>query len=184
MRNAELTREKLLEAASEAFCELGYSNASLRTIAKAASVDVALISRYFGGKLGLFRATLERAFDWPEILDEANDPFEVAIAKYAGAQTKAHQVSATRMIVMNANDPEAGDVLRAVLQACLIGPLQDRVGGPQAEERLAMFVSVVLGASMVRQSLKLPSMAAMSQDAYAAQLRYLIDAAIGFERLE
>ncbi|WP_341365471.1 TetR/AcrR family transcriptional regulator [Yoonia sp. BS5-3] len=181
MRKADLTRDKLLDAASVAFCTLGYSNASLRAIAKAADVDVALISRYFGGKLGLFRAALESAFEWDEILDAARDPIEVAIAKYADAGTEAHQVSAIRMIVMNASDPEVGDLLRGVLREKLIDPLQERMGGRQAASQLAMFAAVVLGASIVRQTLKLPGMAGVPDAEYADQLRYLINAAISFD---
>ncbi|MEO9650542.1 MAG: TetR family transcriptional regulator [Roseobacter sp.] len=180
MRKADVTREKLLEAASVAFCELGYSNASLRAIAKAAAVDVALVSRYFGGKLGLFKATLESAFDWPEILDETNDPFEVAVEKYAHIETEAQHVSAIQMIVMNAHDPEVGDVLREILQDQLIHPLQLRMQGPDAARQLSMFVAVVLGASMVRQTLKLTGMADVPETEYANQLRYLINAAIEY----
>ena len=51
MGNSDTTREKLLTAATEAFWEQGYSNTSLRQIAQIAGVDVALVSRYFGGKL-------------------------------------------------------------------------------------------------------------------------------------
>lgn len=180
MRNADTTREKLIAAATEAFWRQGYSNVSLRAVAKAASVDVALISRYFGGKLGLFQATLETAFDWPEML-AADDPVQVAIAKYANPDTDAQQVSSTRMIVVNASDPEVGDLVRQTLRDELIGPMQDKMGGPEAAPHLAMFVAVILGASMVRQTLRLPGMADQTPCGYAAQLQHLIDAALTFE---
>lgn len=180
MSKSDITREKLLEAATQAFWRQGYSNASLRAIAREAHVDVALISRYFGGKLGLFEATLDRAFDWPELLDAARDPVDVAIAKYTDPDTDAAQVSSTRMIVVNASDPEVGDLVRRTLRAKLIDPLQARMGGPEAAPNLAMFTAVVLGASMVRQTLRLPGMADVSPCDYAAQLRHLIDAALSY----
>ena len=184
MSKSDITRDKLLEAATAAFWQQGYSNASLRAIAKAASVDVALISRYFGGKLGLFKATLDSAFDWPELLDPAADPVEVAIAKYANPDTDAHQVSSTRMIVVNASDPEVGDLVRQTLREKLIDPLQARMGGQGAAAHMAMFIAVVLGASMVRQILRLPGMAEAAPDIYAAQLRHLIDAALAFDPVQ
>ncbi|MEM6901379.1 MAG: helix-turn-helix domain-containing protein, partial [Pseudomonadota bacterium] len=56
------TRDKLLLHARRQFWANGDSHVSLRQIASAAGVDVALISRHFGGKLGLFEATLDGAF--------------------------------------------------------------------------------------------------------------------------
>lgn len=181
MSRSDITREKLLNAARDAFWRQGYSNVSLRGIAQAASVDVALISRYFGGKLGLFEATLDAAFDWPELLATDRDPVEVAVTKYANPETDWEEISATRMIVANAGDPEVGDLVRQRLRDTLLDPLQERMGGAQAAPNLALFIAVVLGASMVRQCLRLPAMAKASPEEYAAQLRYMIDAALAFD---
>lgn len=181
MSKAEKTREKLLDAAREAFWKQGYSNVSLRGIARAAAVDVALISRYFGGKLGLFEAVLDDAFDWPELLAEGGDPVAVAIAKYANPDTDAAELSATGMIVANAGDPEVGDLVRDRLRERLLDPLQDRMGGEAVAPNLALFIAVILGASMVRQCLRLPAMAEAPPEAYAAQLRYMVDAALAFD---
>ncbi|MEJ8475870.1 TetR/AcrR family transcriptional regulator [Roseibium algae] len=180
MGNADITRDKLIAAATQTFWEQGYSNTSLRRIALAASVDVALISRYFGGKLGLFKATLTTAFEWPELVSPDNDPIEVVINKYANPASDAHQTSVIRMIVMNANDPQVGELVRQTLRDTLLDPLEARMGGPKASERLAMFIAVVIGASMVRQSLQLPGMATAEPDLYARQLRHLIEAALNF----
>ena len=57
------SKDRLQRAAKSAFWARGYSNVALREIARDAGVDVALITRYFGAKLGLFAATLEGAFD-------------------------------------------------------------------------------------------------------------------------
>lgn len=182
MGNSDITRDKLIAAATQAFWEQGYSNTSLRRIAQVASVDVALISRYFGGKLGLFKATLTTAFDWPELISPDKDPVEVVIEKYANPESDAHQTSVIRMIVMNANDPQVGELVRQTLRHTVLDPLEARIGGPQASNRLAMFVAVLLGASMVRQSLQLPGMAAVEPDVYARQLRHLVEAALHFDK--
>lgn len=174
------TREKLLEAASGLFWTKGYGAVSLRDIAGAAGVDVALVSRYFGSKKGLFEATMEGAFHWPDILDPAGpDPAEVAVAKYASPKTCDLQMSVTRMIVMNAADPEVGDLVRAALRAHLLDPLQKRLGGDA--QHLAMFVAVILGVSVARQNLALAGMVEGPPEAFEAQLRHLLDAALSFE---
>ena len=63
MNKSEKTKFKIFEEAKKLFWNYGYSNVSVRQIAKAAKVDVALIPRYYSSKLGLFKATLDK-FDW------------------------------------------------------------------------------------------------------------------------
>ncbi len=49
------TRERILEAARAAFSRYGYDGTTVRTVAAGAGVAPNLITRYFGGKSGLFR---------------------------------------------------------------------------------------------------------------------------------
>ena len=49
---------RLLEAASEAFARHGYAGARIRQIVDAAQVNLAAVNYYFGGKEGLYKATL------------------------------------------------------------------------------------------------------------------------------
>jgi AcrR family transcriptional regulator len=62
-RDAAKTRQLLLEAARRRFAEDGYSATTVRDIADEAGVNVALISRYFTSKEGLFEACLQAAGD-------------------------------------------------------------------------------------------------------------------------
>ncbi|MET0405037.1 MAG: TetR family transcriptional regulator, partial [Cystobacter sp.] len=58
-RDAERTRAALLTAARTLFSTRGFSNTGVRDVAELAGVNSSLVSRYFGSKQGLFRATLE-----------------------------------------------------------------------------------------------------------------------------
>jgi len=49
---------RLLDAASEEFARHGYAGARIRHIVDAAQVNLAAVNYYFGGKEGLYRATL------------------------------------------------------------------------------------------------------------------------------
>jgi AcrR family transcriptional regulator len=53
-------RDRILDAAEELFAEHGYDGVTLRRIATAAGVDVALASYHFGKKLDLFQAVFTR----------------------------------------------------------------------------------------------------------------------------
>ena len=60
---SEATRTRLLDAAERLFAEHGLDGVSVRSIAAAAHVDVAMISYHFGSKMGLFRAVFHRRAD-------------------------------------------------------------------------------------------------------------------------
>jgi TetR/AcrR family transcriptional regulator len=59
-RDAERTRRALLDAALVEFSSKGRAGARVSEIAERAGVDKQLISYYFGGKDGLYRALVER----------------------------------------------------------------------------------------------------------------------------
>ena len=55
-----LTRHRLLDAAEQLFSERGFDGVSMRDIALASGVTLALANYHFGTKDGLFRAVIER----------------------------------------------------------------------------------------------------------------------------
>ena len=61
-RNADATRAAILDAAERVFLRHGFSAASLRDIAKEASVTKSLIHHHFHSKQGLWEAVKERRF--------------------------------------------------------------------------------------------------------------------------
>lgn len=56
----QLTREKILEAATQVFADYPYYTASIRMIGKAAKIDHPLINYYFPTKAALFEEVLKR----------------------------------------------------------------------------------------------------------------------------
>jgi len=60
---------RLLDAAIEEFARQGFANARVRSIAVAARVNPAAANYYFGGKKGLYRATLKHLAGRLEPLD-------------------------------------------------------------------------------------------------------------------
>lgn len=55
-RDAHRTRQRLIEVAGRHFAEHGFDGTSVRAVASEAGVTANLITRYFGGKAGLFAA--------------------------------------------------------------------------------------------------------------------------------
>jgi len=54
------TRERLLRVAKTVFSKKGFDGATVQDLSRAARVNVSLVSYYFGGKEGLYRACLEQ----------------------------------------------------------------------------------------------------------------------------
>lgn len=58
MREDGSAKARLMEAATKLFAEHGLEGTSTRDIAKAADLNISLISYYFGGKEGLYKAVI------------------------------------------------------------------------------------------------------------------------------
>ena len=173
------TKERLQRAAKAAFWARGYSNVGLREIARAAGADVALIKRYFGDKLGLFSATLDRAFD-TSALPQTNgaDLVEAVVHLFSIASRDPNDPSIIRLILMNAHDAEVGALVRAAHGQQMQSYLERVIGDPN---RAALFMSVILGASVAEKSLRLQAMAPLGSSGYAAELRYMLQAALAYK---
>lgn len=58
-RKTDDTRQDLVKAATHLFAKQGYHATSVKEIADKAKVNISLVSYYFGGKEGLYKACLE-----------------------------------------------------------------------------------------------------------------------------
>jgi len=175
MSQAMKTQDKLLLHARRQFWSNGYSNVSLRQIASAAGVDVALISRHFGGKMGLFEATLEGAFQVFEVppSNEA-ELVDAFIRIFAETPRTTTEPSAIRMLLTNSHDEEVGTTVRSLYDKHIQQALRTLLG----EERAALIAAVIFGFSVAEKSLRIEGIASPSSPEYEAQLRHLLEAAL------
>jgi TetR/AcrR family transcriptional regulator len=61
VRDAKLAREAIVDAAEAVFAQHGFDGARSDAIAKASGYNISLLFQYFGDKLGLYAAVLQRA---------------------------------------------------------------------------------------------------------------------------
>lgn len=177
MSKSQKTKDTLLLAARRLFWSRGYSNVSLRQIAGAADVDVALISRYFGSKLGLFEATLDElpVLD-PDDIDDVEGLIELVVSIFATTERGGSTPPATTFILMNAYDPEVGEIIREIYKARWQDPLKQIIGD---EGQAAMFSAAMLGMSVAEKALHLDGINDHRSIEYSKQLRDFLRAAIG-----
>lgn len=165
------TKEKLVAAARELFWTRGYSNVSVRDITGKAGVDAALVSRYFGGKQGLFEATLAEIPPWDALTAEPDELLAKAAGSFAhpfDPETDATNVFT--MLLANVIDPEMGGMIRELVQAKLAGPLAKRLDGTGARERAALLLAILFGVALMRKNFQLDGLADKSPEQLQADI--------------
>ncbi len=179
MTDAHSTQHKLITQARALFWTRGYSNVGLREIAKGAGVDVALISRYFGGKKGLFDATLEEArhvdFFGDATRETLVDAFEHLLV------SKHHspcELSVLDLLLTNVSDADVGETVRAMLKTKLEDPLAELLGNT---DQVTLFMSVVLGVSVMEKTSPPSGQPKAHSADYTRQVRHLLDSALQFK---
>jgi TetR/AcrR family transcriptional regulator, regulator of cefoperazone and chloramphenicol sensitivity len=84
MADTPSTKARILKAAGEIFGTKGFKDATIRTIAQDAKVNIAAINYHFRDKEGLYRAVLEEAFH----LGFTRFPANMALAANADPQQR------------------------------------------------------------------------------------------------
>jgi len=161
-RDAIATRAAILSAARQRFLRESYDSVGLRDIAGDAGVDVALISRYFGGKEGLFRDVLlhdkdEGLFRQP--LTAADLPAYLAqLVVEDGDENRQHRMEMFIVMLRSASSPKAGEIIRDLVHLDVLGPLAEIIGDEHAELRANMLLAVLMGIGVLRSIMKIDAL--------------------------
>lgn len=178
MAEQNQTAEKLRQSAKRLFWQFGYSNVSVRQIARDSGADVALINRYFGSKFGLFEATLKDAgFDgeFPES-EKALVAFFVEL--YASAPRGPDLPSAFALLLSCAQDGEVGQMVRDLYHDQIHAKI---VALLKSKERAALFSAALLGFALAEKTLLLEGIASHDRPSYQDQLHKFLCAALSTE---
>lgn len=143
-RDAERTRNNILEAAKIAFSERGYGQVGVREIAAMAGVDASLVNRYFGSKQKLFEAALKAVLEIDMLLVAGRAGFGThAVDLIAGA--RPGQPNSVSMMILAAADPDARSVSARLHKKYVLAPLAKWLGPPDAETRAALITALCSG---------------------------------------
>jgi AcrR family transcriptional regulator len=182
-RDAAATRQLLLDAARHRFAGQGYAATTVREIADDAGVNVALISRYFASKEGLFEACLTRvssdlgrAVPPGASLDEVVD---VIAEQIAGPYTAEHP-NQLALLLRTSGDDRAERIRLRTLQRYTAGlvavagsPGQD---GDELVLRAQLALCAALGIALLRSATALEPLASATSAELVAPVRALITA--------
>lgn len=173
---ATTTRALIEDAARKQFAELGYDRTSIRSIAKQAEVDPALVKHFFGTKWELFLAVVELPLDPPALIemvvtgDQALVGHRLATALVHILDDEHRRRPMLSMIRAATSEPAAAVLVREFLTRNVLQPIAERLGAADARYRAALVMSQVVGFTMARYVTALQPLTKRSSDDLIADL--------------
>ncbi|MFJ1706287.1 TetR/AcrR family transcriptional regulator [Kitasatospora sp. NPDC088346] len=160
-RNAAATRQRILEQARRQFARHGYAAVAVKGVADAAGVSPNLITRYFGGKDGLFLAATQVEIPVSGSFD--GDRSELGPRLAASIVRRWFGVVGEDPLLVlhraSGERPQAAEALAAFLDANSLEPLRcylrdSGLDDAEARSRAAAIDAFVLGVSTRRRVLR------------------------------
>jgi AcrR family transcriptional regulator len=170
------TRGEILAAARVSFAERGYAGTSVRAVASAAGVDSALVHHYFGSKDDLFLAALEFPVDPRAVMAEvaAGPREELGVRLLRGFLSVWDRPEARQPLVAVVRSGIAGEPARSMvetaLQRLVFGTLASVLELDDADRRVALVASQMVGLVVARYVLSLEPLASMPAEEVVAWL--------------
>jgi AcrR family transcriptional regulator len=174
----------MLQVARTRFARDGYATTTVRDIADAAGVNVALINRYFTSKEGLFEACLATAVN--DIRRDADllsrDDVAAAITRRIAGSNEAHMHEALMLLLRSSGDERVDDIRRAVLRA-VSERLAAATSGQQEFNdhdplllRAQIVIAATMGLVLLRSSVATQPISSASEEDLLAPLSDLVNA--------
>jgi AcrR family transcriptional regulator len=164
-------REAILAAAREEFAAHGFGGATMRAIARAADVDPALVSYYFGSKSGLFVESLRLPVNPTDAIDsllvDGTDDLGVRLVTRF-LEVWDNPVSGEPLISVLRSASSQPELMRDYVQRRIVPLLAGAIGGPQAELRATAVASQMVGLAVARYVLRIEPLASAPQEEVVA----------------
>ena len=180
MNKSEKTKSKIFKEAKKLFWNYGYSNVSVRQIAKAAKVDAALIPRYYLSKLDLFKTTIG-SFDWVHDFDINDDNIvDVYVGWLLASMDIKDETTVVKMLIMNSPDPIVGDLVKNIHIKKMRNPIVKKLK-KISPKQYDLMVSAFIGISQTRKTLKMPTLTSLKKEQYEKILKHMFKGATTFK---
>jgi AcrR family transcriptional regulator len=159
------TRDAILKAAQELFAEQGYERATIRDIAGRASIDPAMVIRYFGSKERLFASATDFDLRLPDLTAIPKDEIGATLVAHflevwEGAASNGSLISLLRAAATN---DDAAAAVRGIFGSQVVPMLARVVPLPELPMRAGLVATQIMGFAITRYVLKVPPVVAMNR---------------------
>lgn len=163
------TRERIRTAAAKEFAAHGYDNASIRSIARAASVDPALVPRYFEDKAALFTAALDVPVRPDRIVQLAlagprEQVGETIVRSLLEALERGPRDRIVGLIRTALGHEFAATILRQFLLREVLGRVAAHLAVPDGDLRATLASSQLVGLVVIRYGIRAEPLASAAPD--------------------
>lgn len=160
------TEAAILEAAQQLFAEVGYDKTTIRGVAAKAGIDPALVMQHFGSKEGLFAAAARWFADRKHFADVPRDQIAAtALADFFAGFEDPGRASASIAVMRNCLTHErAREVMRDEIMSKKQAKVAATIGGPDAALRAGLLGAVMIGTTIARYLIEIPSVAKASRE--------------------
>ena len=160
------TEAAILDAARALFAEAGFERTTIRGVAGLAGVDPALVMQYFGSKDGLFAASARWFAERKEFSTATRDELPRAALRdlLQGMEDPQSRAAASAILRSCLTHESARSVMRDEIMADKHAKVAAAIGGPDAELRAGQLGAVMIGTTIARYLLEIPSVAEASPD--------------------
>jgi AcrR family transcriptional regulator len=174
-RTGQQSKQRIIDVAREHFKD-GYEKATVRGIAADAGVDVAMVYYFFDNKEGLFNAAVIDIPEHPlhqlvELLDDEG-PDGVGVRLVRRFIERWDEGDTFEPLLTVWRSASVNPLARKLLHDTLAGPVAERVaaefGVDDAELRVELVASHLMGLAFARYQLRIEPMASVSVDELVA----------------
>jgi AcrR family transcriptional regulator len=164
------TRGEILDVARREFADKGYDGVSVRGIARAASVDPALVHHFFGSKEQVFVAAMALPVDPGAMLPDLLAGDEALLGErfarlFLGLWSDPEFREPMLALLRSATTSERGAaMLREFVGTAMLGRLVRGLDGAEVALRVSTAAAQLVGIVLLRYVIKLPALVAASED--------------------
>ncbi len=168
------TRGEILAAARKSFADKGFGRTTIRAVAGEAAVDPALVHHYFGSKDDLFLAALDLPADpralLPTVFDDGvSGAGERLLRLFLSVWDDPHARLPLIALVRSSLAQEAPEtLLQQVLLRLVLDPMRAALPAAEAEQRVQLVASQMVGLVVTRYLLALEPLASMPAEQVVA----------------
>ena len=163
-------KEDIILAAQNLFALSGYEKATIRSIAKEAKVDPALINHYFKSKQELFIESMLPLFDGPKLLQKAldgpDDEIGLRLSRLfifliSNERTKSLIIGIIRS---STTDEQAAKMMNIFITENVASIVKKKIKGNDASVISNLIGSQFVGIVLAREIIKVEPLASLSED--------------------
>ncbi|MFD7938567.1 TetR family transcriptional regulator [Streptomyces sp. NPDC059755] len=169
-RRSDTTRTAILDAARERFAADGYERATIRAIARDASIDPSMVMRYYGSKEGLFAAAVAVDLKLPDLTPLPREEIGRALVTHFLDMWEENEVL-TALLRVGVTNEAGAERMQGIFRDQLLPVARTVCPDPeQVPARAALCSTQLLGLALTRYVLRFPPVVTLPREEAVAWL--------------